>query len=250
MNTRSKTVSTESGKVKITLTAQLGIAATISTDQLLMKSLNQADENIAHNYRWLLGNPQNIKLIRDGKPWEKEIVHEFINSHTNLWNSGNPFSVFYICDKQTNSFFGSLNIYFRESKFADNYVENNIVELGFFIAKEDWNKKYELEIAAAGLEYLKFLYALPQQTLKEKPKAIIASMHPENDAGIDALTCVLKNKTNSVFTKYKDQPRNLFFFSLEGEAKKSKLAPAKPAQVDISAGGTFYVRGYKITNPP
>lgn len=165
------------------------------------------------NYAKLLGDPEVVKLLNDGKTWSLEQVQTVIDLKISAWNNGDPFSLFSIYENGTDQFIGSVSIKNElETYHTTGAGHANVIEIGFFIDKAFWGKGYGTEIAIAAKKYIKHAVGvIAAEHGSPLPKEIVATVHPDNMASRAILQKTLKQAEPEPIIKYDGNPR-LFFF--------------------------------------
>ncbi len=211
-----KTYYTSKKAGNITISAD-GDKFTIHTTRLELYSLNQIEEAfLIEHYNQLLGNPENVALYGEGKPWSKEEVEQLIKAETLKWNAGERFCVFSIHEATTKKFMGSLTIKHALDDFSTiGSGHGNAAEIAYILDKDFWGKGYGTEIAIIGKKYIKHIISEASNTHEESPKEIVATVHPLNGGSKRILQKTLKNQEPDEFLKFGDQPRLLFFKPLK-----------------------------------
>lgn len=197
---------------------------TINSQRLTLRSLNQdAKEELLINYTALLIKPENVRLFGDGNPWSPELIDELVTGESIKWNEGKPFGALSVHNAQTNEFMGYLDLHQVIEEYAKvGAGHSNAVEIGYILDNAFWGQGYGTEIAIIAKKYIKHVIAESSETkqLENRPKEIVATVHPKNEGSFKILQKTLKHKEEEELIKW-GQPRLLFFKPL-----KSHLAPS------------------------
>jgi RimJ/RimL family protein N-acetyltransferase len=152
---------------------------TIKTPRLTMRSLNQYSLTTLESlYQPLLSSPVNVEKLRDGKPWPKDVVSNFLATQLWRWNKGEKYGVFAaFLEDNTQPFIGTFNCYFHTDTYANvGAGYKNVVEIGYCIDEKYWNQRYTLEMTEAAIKHIE--YTAPSSD--PKPTAIVATVQPDN----------------------------------------------------------------------
>lgn len=209
------------GKIEISKTSA---GVSIQTPRLMMRSLNQYPRSeLVKNYHELLGNPDNVELFRDGKPWSVQAVESFIDAQTKRWELGSTFGTFTVFLNGSNTYVGSLNSYYVEDGFSHvGQGHPHVVEIGYFIDNRFWGKGYGTEIGIVAKLYIEHFSLVAKDIIMESgkqkpvPTEIVATVHPDNKPSIKILERTLSEKEDLIFAKtnFNGKPRVLFFHKL------------------------------------
>lgn len=213
---------------------------TITTNRLKLYSLNQRNifQQIC-DYRALFSKPENMALFRDGKPWNIKMVVKYLDTQNAKWDEGDVLSTFSVHDKNSGSYIGTLNIYYRANEYEKTGGgHSNVVEIGYIVDKPNWGKGFGTELALVARKYIECLIL---DRLKDKnqsrpiPDEIVATAHPDNKASLRILQRVLGKKEDTILKKFADQPRVMFFRPLKGPL--DKIADVSEASVEKASMG-------------
>ncbi|BCA96237.1 hypothetical protein TUM19329_25980 [Legionella antarctica] len=201
----------------ITISVVDGNKFTITTNRLVLYSLNQIEEDsLIENYNHLLRDPKNVALYGYGEPWSREHVEKLIREQTLKWNSGERFCIFSVHDAASKNFIGSLTIKHAKNDFSTvGSGHENAAEIGYILDKKFWGKGFGTEVAIIGKKYIKHLVAEARNSHQDSPQEIVATVHPLNGGSKRILQKTLKNQEPDEFLKFGDLPRLLFFKPLK-----------------------------------
>lgn len=210
---------------------------TITRDRLKLVSLNQIPLDLLfEHYKNLLGNPKNVSMFLDGKPWEMSKIQSYISLKRDMWLNGDPYSTFAIYDSRNNNFIGTLNLFYRTDTFsAMGY--SNVIEIGIIIDFPHINKGIGREIANIAKEYIgltltKKLEASSTQEIltRPPPTGIVVTVHPKNEPSLQLIQKALIESKMSFFGGYsQEQPRKIFYAPLTSISHES--APSLRARL-------------------
>lgn len=195
-----------------------GAHVTVVTKNLQLKSLNQMEKSyLIECYTALLANPQNIGLYGGGNPWGTSQIEEFISTEQQKWIDNQAFGIFAVFNRENGAFVGTLNTKGVKDEYACvGTGHSNVTEIGYVIDKMFWGRGYGTEMAIASKKYIKHTIAqLHSEGIKDTPKEIVATVHPDNIASKKILAKTLKKEENEVLIKFGGQPRLLFFKTLK-----------------------------------
>ncbi|WP_131782712.1 GNAT family N-acetyltransferase [Legionella gresilensis] len=210
----------QSKKIGTVVVRTEGHQATICSDRLKLKSLNQCNISyLIDQYKPLLINPENTKWFGTGKIWSEKEVEDFVLEEEKYWREGRNYGAFAVYDAKTKNFIGSLFINQAINDFAHiGAGHKQAIEIGYIIDKEFNGKGYGTEIAILGKKYIKYLAAnLTNLNEENKIKEIVATVHPLNKGSLRILEKTLKQQEPEEFKKFGGQPRLLFFKPLKEE---------------------------------
>lgn len=236
----NKTDTIESKKIGSIIISIEENYVTIKTERLSLSSLNQYDTlEITNHYKLLLGKVNNVQMFRDGNPWNEESVKKFITTQTNKWNEGDRFGVFSVNDLNSNTFIGSLNIYYPSPGYDKiGRGHENVAEIGYIIDHTSWGKGYGTEMAIIGKKYIQYLVSQSKENQGSRlPDEIVATVHPNNFASVKILQNTLKKKEDSLLSKFDSQPRILFFKPLKKEQVKNQKGEIQSVSLLNTASG-------------
>jgi len=202
-----------------------GNKVTIKTERLELRSSNQ---NKAHalieNYTHLLGDPENVALFAEGKPWSKKKVEELVNNEIQKWDEDHRFCMFSIHDAKIGHFMGSLHVIHAKQDYTNiGSGHENVAEIAYILDKSYWGKGYGTEIAILGKKYIKHVIAEDEVNSLESPlQQIVATVHPMNIGSKKILQKTLKHQEDEELIKFNGQPRLLFFKPLKSASNPLK----------------------------
>lgn len=190
---------------------------TIETDRLILKTLNQIPfAELKKNYSSLFTCPENVPYYANGQPMSPEQVDNFLAMELDRKEKGDLYGSFAVYQKDSNRFTGNLGLHFRTDEFAKlGSGHPDAAELSYILMKDSWGKGFGTELSILGKKYAKFL----KEESFQKPKEIIATVHPFNTASLKILKRALKETEDEQIIKY-GNPRLIFFKILKENPKK------------------------------
>lgn len=221
-------------KSKLTGPINLSItnhAVTLTTDRLIYLSYHQLNTAaLSCQLGAILGNPENVKMYCEGKPWSQTRVNEYVQRHTLQWNQDNLYASLAVFDTATNTLIGNLGIYYPVETYEKiGRGHHNVAEIGYIIDHKYWGKGFGTEIATVGKKYINYLAnQFNKEGTQSAPVEVTATSHPENKASKRILEKVLKNSEDVIFKKHNGNPRLMFFKPIKkvsDDAKKINDSP-------------------------